>query len=368
MSKEFLGSVMNASRYVGLLNNVNLKDSKKIIFSFKKDADSYIYYSSVPAFGKINLGTTDCSDNFNYEVDFEKFMHLINSSKDDSIKIEFNGSQCKITSAESVVDILCWKIEDNDTFLSMFNDKDFKLFSKKIETEESLVNGLNMIHKLIGSSQNNAASLFKDKIMYADRSQIYQRPINLSSSDLPADGLVLHKNVFFVLIELFKINKNDHSLISFFRKITDNNSFLLSDSIATIVLSNASASIALPDDDDLKDIASKVESFTLNQADIVELLDFFSGFFVGNSWKPLTFINENKKLKIQYSVPSVTNVFREVGDLTADSTWTRFVIDASTLSNYVKNLNTDYVFLVEEDMKGINIRSAVDEIIFGKML
>ena len=123
LSQEFISQIINASRYTSLMTAIN-KDTKKIVLSFKKDQDSYLYYTSTITFGKIQLGVTEASGDFNYEVDFDKFLHIISNSKD-SIKMSFNDSQCKVEADKLEVDILCWKIEDNDTILSMFPDKDW---------------------------------------------------------------------------------------------------------------------------------------------------------------------------------------------------------------------------------------------------
>lgn len=367
LSKEFISQIVNASRYASLMNAVN-KDTKKIVFSFKKDDDSYLYYTSSSVFGKVQLGVADVNDDFNYELDFDKFLHIINSTTD-SITMTFSESQCKITSDKLEVDILCWKIEDNDTILSIFSEKDFNSYTDQIELSQDLSIGLSLVNKLIGNSKNNAVALFKNKIMYADRVQIYQKSVDLNQSNLDDKaGLVLHKNVFTSLTDLLKINKNDTSTVSFKKKSGDTNSFLISDSISKIVVSNSQAAIGLPEDDDLKRIEGEVLSFELDQSVIIELLDFFSGFFVGTSWKPLTFVNKDGKLHIQYCVPSVTNVYREVTDLAPDSKWDKFVIDADSLANYVKNQSGLYSFLIEEDKQGVTIQSPYDKIIFSKLV
>jgi len=367
LNQTFLDNIVSINRYVSVINSVNL-DRKKIVFLFKKEGDSLIYYISNGLFAKASLGSLTCDENSNYEVDYEKFLHLVQNSTGD-LTIEVTDSTMKVTTDVAVVDLLCSKIEDNDPTMDTLNVFKSADYSENISLSENVISGMAMTNSLIALSKNNAGAIFEDKIMYSDRSQIYTKDLVVKSNvGLCDDGLVLHKNIFSVLTSFFKFNKTDLTQVILKKKPKKSDSFVISDNSVELFISNAQAEVSLPTEDDLKSIRPSHHSFSLSKEAIDELVSFFSGFFVGNSWKPLTFVNNNNELEIQYSVPSVTNISRKVGPLNLGSTWTKFVIDSDSIKNFVSKLQGDFEFYVEEKKLGVLVKNVNDNIIFAKLV
>lgn len=368
LTQEFLDNIISVNRYVSVINGVNL-ESKKIIFVFKKEGASYLYYVSNGIFAKAQLAEAVVDVDENYEVDYDKFLHLVNNTSG-AVTVEVTDSTMKVTTDVAVVDLLCTKVSDTDAIMDTVNSNDETLYSDNVELNENTVLGMAMTNSLISQSKNNAGALFEDKVMYSDRSQIYQKflPENINVGLLPDDGLILHKNLFVLLTNLFKFNKSDLSAVSLAKKPKKVDSFLIKDNNVTIFISNSQAEVSLPTEDDLENIKPEFHSFTLSKEALDELINFFSGFFIGNSWKPLTFVNNDEELEIQYSVPSVTNISRKVGSLNPGSTWTKFVIDSDSLKNFVSKLSNEFEFYVEEDKLGVLIKNGSDNIIFAKLV
>ena len=371
LSKEFLVNFVNVTRYVSLVDSVN-QDSKKIIFTLNKDSESTLSYVSSSLVAKIGLGSIVTDRSTSFEIDFDKFNHLVTStvtSTSNGLILEFEDSSVKATSDVAVVDLLCTLLDEKDSLIETSNSADSDKFSDTILLNEDAINGMILTNSLISLSKNNAGAVFTDRVMYADRSQIYTKTVDLkiNSKTIPGDGLILHKNILNLLIGLFKINRADLSQVVIKKQPKSQDSFMISDNQVSVLISNSQASVSLPTDDDLEGIRPAVPSFKLSQIEILDLISFFSGFFVGNSWKPLTFLNNNGKLEIHYTVPSVTNISRKVCDLEKDSDWTSFVIDADNLKNFVSKIADEFVFMVEEEKSGILVQSNSDSVVFAKL-
>jgi hypothetical protein len=368
LSQDFLSNIISVNRYVSAINGINL-DSKKIIFSFKKVGASYLYYISNGIFAKAELAEAVVDSDENYEVDYDKFLHLVNNTSG-GVAIEVVDSTMKVTTDVAVVDLLCTSISETDAMMDLVSSNDESLYSDVVQLNESTIAGMAMTNSLISQSKNNAGALFEDKVMYSDRSQIYHKELSEESNSglLPDDGLVLHKNIFVILTNLFKFNKLNLASVSLAKKPKKVDSFVIKDDKVTIFISNSQAEVSLPTDADLENIRPLFHSFSLSKEVLDELINFFSGFFIGNSWKPLTFVNNNEELEIQYSVPSVTNISRKVGSLNPGSSWTKFVIDSDSLKNFVSKLANEFEFYVEEDKLGVLIKNGNDNIIFAKLV
>jgi len=367
LNQTFLDSVISINRYVSVINGVNL-DRKKIVFLFKKSGDSSLYYISNGLFAKASLGSLSCDEDANYEVDYEKFLHLVQNSNGDLV-IEVTDSTMKVTTDVAIVDLLCSKIEEKDPTMDIVNVFKVSDYSENISLSENVIAGMAMTNSLIALSKNNAGSIFDNKVMYSDRSQIYTKDlVTKSNVGICDDGLILHKNIFSVLTNFFKFNKNDLTQVLLKKKPKTSDSFVISDNSMELFISNAQAEVSLPTEDDLKSICPTHHSFSLSKEALDELVAFFSGFFVGNSWKPLTFVNKDGELEVEYSVPSVTNISRKVGPLNPGSAWTKFVIDSDSIKNFVSKLQGEFEFYVEEKKIGILVKNGTDNIVFAKLV
>ena len=167
-------------------------------------------------------------------------------------------------------------------------------------------------------NKNNSIALFKDKLVYADRTVVVGMKASVWKNNptwkTAEEHRLLHK---FILgfIDFVAPECNTFTLS------TDNNiiRWVSTDPTFWAILAIDPCTITIPGQDDLEAIvpeSGQVQTITVKPSRLAEAIDFFSGLFEASVWKPITFTwtsdpTLGQKMVLSYKHPS-TEVEKEL--------------------------------------------------------
>lgn len=279
---------------------------------------SFILRSSVGIFKEdfeIETGIKE-GDEFYFKVDYNKWITSIQKfNYADNIKLTINGKKLikfSTDKSEDVINLSITRYEKTDpaalNLLPVLEEKRkaSTIEGCQLEITNEILNDLNLASGLFISQGNvNSIGLGPEGIIYADRATIlrtkFQNEIPMKFfKNLEEDEkyVYLHQYVLSLIPLIYKDNP----------KIYFNNSYQTiywqTDNMELYYVTD-NIELAIPTDEQLDSIIPAEDSncgeFEVDLGEFKDAVDFFSGFFTGSAWKPITFNSvANKELTMRY--------------------------------------------------------------------
>lgn len=238
---------------------------------------------------------------------------------------------------------------------------------KAIGLTEELIAAISITTSMFSSvGRNNAIALFKNHVMYSDRSIVLKAKLE-DTLPLSDEKVILHRFTAGVLPFLFK----EHPVIQF---VDDFEILFWDDGGGTsLVLVSEPCEISLPTNEELQAISPGENSGVLEvpHTNLQMCLNFFNGFYEASVWKPITFqISANKEASLYYRHPTteITKALANPGDKDGE-----FIVGSETLMKLVnKAVDTldegTVIFRYDDEAPGVSCNIAsLYEVVFAKL-
>ncbi len=284
-----------------------------------------------------------------YSVDFSKWQTAL--QKFDivsSINLTFQKNLLKISSEEcsDVINlgVVYYKDDSGEALVlnSFINTKRSEMLSKKhIELNEDIIESLTLADSLFtaqASSAINSVGLGMYDIMYADRSVVLKillneaLPSELFEDLVNEDHIFIHSYLIKLLSLVYRFDNNTYFT-------PDYSTFYWEDDNTSILLISEDRKVALPSTEEFEGIkpSDSTSGFEVLPSTLKNGLNFFTGFYDGSVWKPLTFkAVVNKEVDLYYRHPT-TEITKILNDTISTSNG-EFTIDSETLRKIVSKI------------------------------
>lgn len=317
-----------------------------------------VFQTTIPAV------TTTLDKPIYFSVDFNKWQIALQKFEgSSSIVLEFTPNLLKITSPDSSdvinLGVLYFK-EDSpeaivlDNFLTSKREEIFN--QHRLTFTPEVVDALNFADSLFTSStsQANSVGLGQQDVIYSDRSAVLK--ISLKDS-LPSE-LFTDSDYIYIHSTTIKLLNYLTPTSNEFLFNSDFGTFYWEDFNSAIYMVSSDRKIALPSDEEFQAILPQGNGyFSTKLASLKQGLDFFTGFYEGSMWKPITFKAEKgKEVLLHYHHPTA-EITKELdgvegtedGIFTVDSETLRKIITKLLLNDPEATLKVSY----DEDGPGV---------------
>ncbi len=215
---------------------------------------------------------------------------------------------------------------------------------------------------------NNAIAFTADgNIIYADRSIVFQAPIDLGGFVESTKPVELHRFSAGFILQAMRFGTRFE-----FNGGNDVIYWGSDDKSTTVTLASEPCEIAIPSPADIEMIKPKNGgSFMIDHRDLYNALDFFNGFYEASVWKPITF-SLGAESKLHYKHPT-TEVFKKLDIENASEG--SFVVGSETLTKLLASSidrmdNEECLvhFEYDEEAAGVHCRIGdLYNVIFAKL-
>jgi hypothetical protein len=310
-----------------------------------------------------------------FQTDYAKWINAISKLiMSDTLKFNLTEKFIKV-SVEGSVDVINlgvvkYKEDSSEAKLidSYLTTKTQGIVEDNISMElfPELVDALSVACSLFTTvGNNNAVSLRKDSVMYADRSIILKA---LFSPPLNVEEVILHKFTAGAMLMVYK-----HNGRFLFGK--DYSTLAWDDGEGTrFLLASEPCDISLPTEDEIKGFAPEEGSqLVVDHKELLSGLQFFEGFYEASAWKPIVFkLTGNKEAQLYYSHPTTEIHKNLIATVDTDG---EFIIGSETLGKLVsKSVDKDssdipVVFHYDQDSPGVACKIGdLYQVVFAKLV
>jgi hypothetical protein len=252
-----------------------------------------------------------------FSVDFDKFLNALKKMPGDvDISIDEKNftvvstvSGDRVTLTITIFDATSSEVD----LLNTFFESKSKIFKEGYEfTYNPFCHYFfNVAQFFMNGIKNNSVALYKNKLLYSDRSIIVSVdfPGEDFIAELKDDYITVHKYIMNFMSLVFKYNglftfSKDKNFVSW--KADD-------DFKAILAIENCI--ITIPTEDDIKNIAPDSDDhYEFDDEPFMNAIDFFSGFYDSSIWKPIyiTFpkfnTGKDQEVKFFYKQPMVAEI------------------------------------------------------------
>lgn len=358
-------------------DNLNIFKVETKLLNFLSAFFTRAYFKATPEFFRLMLRgqygvfqttiptTSTTLDKPTYfSVDFNKWQIALQKFEDSSsIVLEFTPNLLKITSSDSSdvinLGVLYFKEDAPEAIVldNFLTSKREEISNKhRITFTPEVVDALNFADSLFTSStsQANSVGLGQCNVIYSDRSAVLKIALKDSLPSelfIDSDYIYIHSTTIKLLNYL--IPSSNELLFN-----EDFGTFYWEDVNSAIYMVSSDRKIALPSDEEFQAILPQGDGcFNTKLTTLRQGLDFFTGFYEGSMWKPITFKAERgKEVLLHYHHPTaeITKeldgvVGTEDGIFTVDSETLRKIITKLLLNDPEATLKVSY----DEDGPGI---------------
>ena len=321
-----------------------------------------------------------------FSIDYSKWVTALQKLEScDQMKITLTNSLFTIQASNTadVINLGISYYSSTSAEAQEMNDKinqesaELKTENRELILNDDLLEALSLADSLfVAQGKANSVGLFKNSVVYSDRNVVLRTQLTEELSDnLFKDAkdvcIYLHS---FVIKLLPLLNKFSSSI--FFSEYYDE--IYWCDADTELIFISGNRQVALPDEEDWQAIKpSNEDSFIeMNLDELKEGLSFFTGFYTGTAWKPLTFtVIPNKETILSYRHPTaeIKKAFSNINSPYAGS----FILDSDTLGKIVTKVLMKYgdkdtptmIMNYDEDAPGVycNINNGEYEIVLSKL-
>lgn len=377
-----LATLKNKSRLYSTLSNIFTKTY------FKIEKGSFHFYLR----GSQGLLSTTIPVEYEgptqyFSVDYTKWATSLQKFEDcEKILFEVNDSLLRL-SVEGTSDIINLGISSFDessseaTIMNTFiSTKGTEIYNQNNELvlNDEILDAFNLADSLFcAQGKANSIGLSKNRIMYSDRSAVLRVTLSEPLDDnlfknLPEgeDYIYIHSFILKLLQQLSKFNP----LVSF------NNEYELiywADEDTELIIASEEREVALPDEEQWNAIRPENEdsAFSTSLDVLREGLAFFTGFYVGSAWKPLTFdVQAGKEVVLNYKHPTA-EIKKSLPNVTGTYAG-NFMLESETLGKIVtkvgdhyKDQKVDITFNYDDVARGVycSINGGAYEAVLSKL-
>ena len=289
-----------------------------------------------------------------FEVDYTKFMNALSKMTfAEEIEISVTDKQLRVNTNGST-DIISLGISpilkaDAQSLLDDLNTLYSEIVTEKLtlELKGEILDSFRLAHSLFTTSGTNNAIIYdEDSIMYADRSVVLQ--VTLGDTEV-SGRYEIHKNILALVPLVEKFSKT--LLFSSKRE------FAWSDGDSVLVIGSEPCEIAVPSKDELENIYPSDPWKIEVSRDVLETgLEFFSGFYEASSWKPITFVVDEKEgLQLEYSHPT-TELKKNISTISCEGS-ASFTVSSETLEKVLDaGFESEKIYIeFNEDGPGVRV-------------
>lgn len=375
---------------------LNVLDSKNKFYStvsnlltrafFKIESGNFSFMlRGSKGMSKTNIPIDYDGDTIYFSVDFAKWQTSLQKfSFSDSIDISVKDSILTISTSSSPdkINLGIVKYDADSSEASVIDNyltskkKEIISDNKSITLTDELISNLHLTDNLF-STQNrvNSVALFKDSVMYSDRSVVVKIALeNPLADELFEDMnedescIYLHSN----FLKLFNIFKKTNDTVYF---SSDFEQIYWADDDTEISIETEPHQVAIPSEEQFESIKPQDKSlnFVSTLKNIKSSIDFFNGFFEGSAWKPLTFnVEKGNGVVLTYRRPTTELTKSIDAEAFGDG---NFVIDSETMKKIVSCIcerypedTTNITIYFDEEGPGIYcVVSDIYEILLSKL-
>lgn len=352
---------------------------------FKIDGNSFNYYlrgSLGMMRTSFEVETTN-TDKYYFSVDTSKWMNALQKfDYADNINITLTKSLIKINtdSSNDIINLGITTYADGsseasilDTFI-VSNEPTFD--DAKLYLTEDLLDNLYLASSLFTiQGKVNSIGLGPRGVIYADRATILKSYFtedldmdifkNLSEDDA---YIYVHNFTIGLLPLIAKLSEDNY-----IRFTPDYGTIYWSDDNSTIILSSEHRELSLPSDEMLDQIAPQdmEGQFDVDIEELKNDLAFFTGFYEGSVWKPITITSvANKEITLRYRHPSA-DITKEIPNVTCDYDGT-FILESESLRKILSKvkIKDDPTVTFSFDEESIGVRCSIGkqcDVVFAKL-
>lgn len=318
-------------------------------------------------------------DSFYFSIDYSKWQIALQKFENtEALNLETTSNLLKISSKDSndLINLGLLTFKEDSSEAVVINNF---IASKKAEASSfnkltitpTLLNSLNFVDTLFSnqSSQVNSIGLNKKNIIYSDRATVLK--INLTS-DAFLENLIIPNNEEYIFIhsntiKLFNLLFKTSGVMYFTDTYDD---LYWEDEDSSLYMILEERKVALPTQEEFESIKPQdAGQFEISLGSIKNGLDFFTGFYEGSMWKPITFeIFPNKEISLHYKHP-IAEITKTLNNVVG-SKESIFTIDSETLRKILNRASENtgsVIFSYDEDAPGIYILMGNCEAVLSKL-
>lgn len=342
LSKEDINKLQAKSKLFIYLSNLFTKAYFKVTestFTFMLRGQTGVVSINIPCQA---FGISSQDPEIYYSVDFPKWQTALQKFENvNTLKLSFTKNLFQISSSTSAdvinLGVVYYKKNSNeaiiiDSFLA--SKRDEMVSSEPLCLNDSIIESLNLADSLFTSqvsSSINSVGLSAYDVMYADRSVVLKI---LLKKALPEELFSNLKNDDHIFIHSYFIRLFDH-LYKFDPHIyfsPDYSTIFWEDSNTALFIISEDRKVALPSAEEFEAIKPQdmSNSFEVLPSTLRSGLNFFTGFYEGSVWKPLTFkMSKNQEVNLYYKHPTA-EITKLLNSTICTSEGT-FAVDSETL-------------------------------------
>lgn len=322
-------------------------------------------------------------DPFYFSVDYNKYTTAIHKY-DASPIITFNIKNNTIKIGDGItpdsisLSISSLDYTSNEALMinNYLDDKvsAFLSINNKLTVTNQLIEYLTLANSLfIAQGVVNSVGISKDNLIYADRIAILRAFFDNSLDDelfstLPEDEsyIYVHSFIISLIQTLYKHDSN-------FYFSDDYEKIYWKDEHACLVITSEPRELSIPTEEQLEEFAPiNGCSVMTNLQTLKTSLNFFTGFYEGSVWKPITFVfkaGENPYLRYQHPSAEITKTLAiETPDTQVETA--TFMLESESLRKVINKLDekSEVVITYDNDSPGVlfNVEDKC-KIIFAKL-
>lgn len=356
----------NKSKLYSTLSNVFTKTY------FKVETDAFCFYlRGAKGLLQTTIPVDYSGDTYYFSIDYMKWVTSLQKFEDcEKVHFELGDNLLRL-SVEGTSDVINLGISSFDetsseasimnTFISTKGTEIYNVGNELVLNNE-ILDAFSLTDNLFcAQGKVNSIGLSKNRIMYSDRSAVLRVSLSEDLDDNLFKSLEEGEDYIYIhsfTLKLFQQFAKFNPLVFF---DTSYELIYWSDDDTEIIIASEEKEVALPDDEQWNAIKPENQdsSFTTTLGILKEGLSFFTGFYAGTAWKPITFdIEAGKEIVLNYKHPT-TEIKKSLADVTGTYDG-RFMLDSDTLgkivakvSDHYKEDNVEITFNYDDDAPGI---------------
>lgn len=346
----------------------------KNIFSFSLRGQTGVFQTTVD----LDTSPEEITEPFYFSIDYSKWQTALQKFEGvKELNLEATSNVLKISSNESNdfinLGLLSFKEDSSEAnvinnFIKTKKEESSKF--NRLTLTVDLLNSFNFVDTLFSnqSTQVNSIGLSKRSIIYSDRATVLK--INLDPSFIKEDLIIPNNGEYTFIhsntIKLFNLLSRTSSVVYFNENYDD---LYWEDEDSALYMILEERKIALPTPGEFEAIKPhEGGSFKAPVSVIKNGLDFFTGFYEGSMWKPITFeVHADEETVLHYKHP-VAEITKTLNNIIGTEEGT-FTVDSETLKKILNKSLEDSEAIINYDEEAPGIYLLIDncEAILSKL-